>query len=79
MPFGLMNAPISSKARRIILTTYKCKNCLVYLEDVRTFSNNVDDYLRHVDETLATLQEVEVTLKINKCHFFQCRGEFMAT
>lgn len=53
-----------------MLTKYKCKTCLVYLDDV-IFSNYVEDHIRHVDEILTTILEAGVILKIKTCHFFK--------
>lgn len=77
-PFGLTNAPACfQRALDIILTKYKWKTCLVYLDDVIIFSKSVDDHIRHVDEILSTLADAGVTLKINKCHFFQRQVEYL--
>jgi len=78
MPFGLTNAPACfQRALDLILTKYKWKTCLVYLDDVIIFSNNVDDHIKHVDEILQTLADAGITLKINKCFFFQKQVEYL--
>ena len=78
MPFGLTNAPACfQRALDLVLTKYKWKTCLVYLDDVIIYSNNLDDHVRHVDETLTTLADAGITLKINKCHFFQKEVEYL--
>lgn len=72
MTFGLKSAPDRfERTLYIMITKYKCKTCLVYFEDVIMFSLNVEDHMRNVDEILTTLHDAEVTLKLNKCHFFQ--------
>ena len=35
------------------------------------------DHIHHVDEILTTVAEAGVTLKINKCHFFQKEVEYL--
>ena len=45
MPFGLTNAPACfQRALDMILTKYKWKTCLVYIDDVVIYSKNVDDH-----------------------------------
>ena len=71
MPFGLSTAPVSfQRALDMILTQFKWKTCLVYLDDVIIFSNSVEEHIQHVDEILFALSEAGVTLKISKCRFF---------
>ena len=60
-----------------ILTLYKWKTFLVYVDDVIIYSNTLDDHIHHVDEILTTLAEAGVTLKINKFHFFQKEVEYL--
>ena len=56
MPFGLTNAPASfQRALDLILTKFKWKTCLIYLDDIIIFSNSVEDHIRHVDEVLQAL------------------------
>lgn len=40
------------------------------------FSGYLNDHIRHVDEILATLVDGGVKVKINWCHFFQCKVEY---
>ncbi len=78
MPFGLATAPASfQRALDMILTQFKWKTCLVYLDDVIIFSNSVEDHIRHVDEILTALGEAGVTLKISKCRFFTKKVEYL--
>ena len=78
MPFGLTNAPACfQRALDLILTKFKWKTCLVYLDDVIIFSKDVDDHIKHVAEILTALTEAGVTLNINKCFFFQGKVEYL--
>ena len=61
----------------MILTQFKWKTCLVYLDDVIIFSNSVEEHIRHVDEILTALEEAGVTLKISKCRFFTKQVEYL--
>ena len=78
MPFGLTNAPATSqRALDIVLTKFKWKSCLVYIDDIIIFSKTVEDHIRHVDEILTTLTEANITLKISKCRFFSDTVEYL--
>ena len=78
MPFGLTNAPASfQRALDFILTKYKWKTCLVYLDDVIIYSKSVEDHIRHVDEILECLAAAGVTLKMKKCKFFTTTVEYL--
>ncbi len=78
MPFGLTNAPASfQRALDMILTKYKWKQCLIYLDDVIVFSNSIEDHIQHVDDILSCLAHAGVTLKIKKCSFFTTTVEYL--
>ena len=78
MPFGLTNAPATfQRALDIVLTKFKWKSCLVYIDDILIFSKTVEDHIRHVDEILTTLTEANITLKISKCRFFSDTVEYL--
>ena len=49
----------------------------MYVDDVIIYSKTLDDHIHHVDEILTTLTEAGVTLKINKCQFFQKEVEYL--
>ena len=71
MSFGLMNAPATfQRALDIVLSPFKWRTCLIYLDDVIIFSKNYDDHLEHVEQVLSALYEANITLKIKKCVFF---------
>ena len=65
MPFGLTNAPATfQRTLDIVLSSFKWRSCLVYLDDVILFSKDVKTHIRHVDEVLGALQSAGVTLKL---------------
>ena len=71
MPFGLTNAPATfQRTLDIVLSSYKWKSCLVYIDDVIIYSANMEDHLRHIDEVLGALHSAGVSLKLAKCDFF---------
>lgn len=78
MPFGLCNAPATfQRALEIILDHVRWQVCLVYLDDVIVFSENVDDHGRHLDTVLSLLHDACITLRLRKCFFFQPRLEYL--
>lgn len=78
MLFGLTKAlAYFQRAFDLILTIYKWKTCLLYLEDFIIFSNNVEDHIKYDIEILATLADACITLKVSKCHFFQRKVEYL--
>lgn len=78
MPLGLTNAPVCfQRALDFIFIKYNCKIRPVYLDDVCTFSNTVDDHIKHIGEILTTLSHASVMLKINTCHFFRQQLEYL--
>lgn len=71
MPFWMMNAPSSfRRALDKILSRHKWKNFLVYLDDILIFYESMEDPLGNVDSTLSSLQEADISLKIDKCQLF---------
>ena len=71
MPFGLTNAPATfQRTLDILLSRYKWRTCLVYLDDVIIFSNKLDDHLSHVEQILTALSQAGISLKLAKCEFF---------
>ena len=71
MPFGLTNTPATfQRTLDIVLSQFKWKTCLVYLDDVIVFSKNIEDPLVHVGTVLDALRDALITLKLTKCDFF---------
>lgn len=78
MPFGLTNAPANfQRGLDMVLSKYKWKTCLVYIDDVIIYSKSVDEHIVHVDEVLTCLSEAGITLKISKCNFFSDKIEYL--
>lgn len=78
MTFALTNAPDTYQlAINIVLTNFKSKTCLVYMDDVFIYSNSVDEHINHIDEILSTLVDAGVTLRISKCTFSNDKVEYL--
>ena len=72
MPFGrLTNAPATfQRAMDILLSPFRWKSCLVYLDDIIIFSKSWEEHIVHVDEILSVLEKTGVNLMLRKCEFF---------
>lgn len=56
LPFGLKNAPSAfQRMMDSILSAFKWKCCLVYLDDIIVFSSDFDNHIKHLTSILATL------------------------
>ena len=71
MPFILTNAPATfQRTLEILLSPYKWRSCLVYLEDIIIFSKSVEEHFQHVKDILTTFKGAVISLKLKKCSFF---------
>eukprot|EP00171_Calliarthron_tuberculosum_P014377 IDg14377t1 len=62
-----MNSPASfQRALDFILSRYKWKTCLVYLEDAIMFSASVAEHVEHFHVVLNALKAAGISLKIDK-------------
>ena len=78
MPFGLATASATfQRGLDIILSRYKWRTCLVYLDDVIVFSKSVEEHVQHVDEVLSCLKAAGLTLKVSKCKLCTKRVEYL--
>ena len=78
MPFGLCNAPATfQRTLDIILSPYRWRTCLVYLDDIIIFSPNYESHIQHVDEVLSAIQAAGVSLKLRKCKFFSNSVDYL--
>ena len=55
----------------ILLSGNRWKSCLIYLDDIKTFSKDYDTHLRDVDVILPSLHQEGLSLKLNKCKCFR--------
>ena len=78
MPFGLCTAPASfQRTVDIVLSGFRWKSCLVYLDDVIVFSKNFDEHLAHVSEVLTALRDAGFSLNLRKCDFFKQQVDYL--
>ncbi|GBN98978.1 Transposon Ty3-G Gag-Pol polyprotein [Araneus ventricosus] len=77
MPFGLENAPyFFSKLMAQVL-----ENCeaftVPYLDDIAIYSDNWEDHLKHADEVLKRIEDIQLTIKASKCKFAQNHTKYL--
>ena len=78
MPFGLCNAPATfQRTVDMLLSGYRRRTCLVYLEDIIVFSNTAEEHIDHLREVLAVLKEAGFSLKLKKCKFFSKSVDYL--
>ena len=79
MPFGLCNSPATfQRTVDMLLSGYRWRTCLVYLDDIIVFSNTKEDHLTHVREILTILKDAGFSLKLRKCNFFAQSVDYLA-
>ena len=78
MPFGLCNAPATfQRAMDILLAGLSWKICLVYLDDVIVFSASFKEHLKHLELVFSRFVDANLTLKKEKCSFFQTEVKYL--
>ena len=77
MPFGLTNAPaICQKFVNNTLRKYLDRFCVVYLDDILIFSQNMEEHRKHVRIILEALLKGGLYVKGEKCDFFTTSTAF---
>jgi uncharacterized protein YeaO (DUF488 family) len=70
-PFGLTGAPgIFCKALNSTLAEDMWETCMVYVDDVIVWSENVDDHFKDLENIFKKLNSKGFKLKLSKCEFF---------
>ena len=79
MPFGLCNAPATfQRLMQNCLGELNLTYCLIYLDNVITFSTDVDDHLRRVRVIFDRFRAEHLKLKPSKCSLFRDKIVFLA-
>ena len=74
MPFGLKNAPSTfQRLMNNVLSGLNGTRCLVYLDDIVIFADNLLNHNKKLSEILERLKEFNLKVKPSKCEFL--RGE----
>ena len=61
----------------ILLSGYRWKSCLIYLDDIILFSKDYNSHLKDVEVILQALQQEGFSLKLKKCKFFEDSVEYL--
>ena len=78
MPFGLSNAPATfQRFMENVLHEHIAKFCMVYIDDIIIYSKTAEEHAEHIKLVLGALNKHAVKIKLQKCHFYQTRIEFL--
>lgn len=79
MPFGLCNSP--SVFQRFINTIFRrlidVQKVLVYLDDILTATESVDENLAILEDVLQVISKYNLELRLDKCSFLQSSIEYL--
>ena len=79
MPFGLCNTPTTfQRLMQNCLSELNLTYCLIYLDNVITFSTDEDDHLRHMRVIFDRFRAEHLKLKPSKCSLFCDEIVFLA-
>ena len=78
MPFGLCNAPATfQRFMDATMAGLKWKSLMVYMDDIIIFSATFEKHLEDLEEVFLRLQNVKVTLNLEKCAFFRKKIKYL--
>ena len=78
MPFGLCGAPFTfQNMMSVVLKEENWKTCVIYLDDILIYSNNLEDHLHNVRTVLEKIENAGLKLSPKKCHFFTDQVKFL--
>src|SRR5215469_5846557 len=78
MPFGFTNCPaIFQRAMNETLDEDLFLRCLVYIDDICTFSKTFEQHLKDIDYAFSRLEKFNWKLKLKKYKFAQIEVEFL--
>jgi len=78
MPFGLTNAPAAfQRWINRTLQSYIDICCIVYLDDVLIYSDNLEQHQKDVAAIIRAIRQQGMKLKPSKCEFHQRETEYL--
>jgi len=78
MPMGLCNSPAIHQCRiTAALQSHIRKICHIYLDDIITWSDMVEDHIRHVRTVLSDLRAARLYINEKKRNLFQTEVKFL--
>ena len=70
LPFGLCNVPSTfQRVMECVLRGLNWQICLIYTDDIITFSKTFEEHLQHLHLVFSCLRQANIKLKPSKCHF----------
>ena len=78
MPFGLCNAGATfQRLMDVIMSGLNLNICLIYLDDIITFSKTIEEHLERLVRVFDRLRSAGLKLKPEKCTFFRHSVSFL--
>ena len=78
MPFGLCNAPATfQRLMDLVMMGLNFEICLIYLDDIIVFSNDLPTHLERLKKLFERLREANLKIKPSKCHLLQKKVTFL--
>ena len=75
MPFGLCYAPaMFQRLMERCMGDINLRDCLIYFDDIITFSSTFEEHLERLQAVFECLQEHNLKLKPSKCELFKERA-----
>lgn len=72
LPFGLKDAPSCfQRVMNMALTGLIGRAAFVYMDDVVIFGSSWEEHLKNLEDVLARIKSVNLSLKLEKCDFFK--------
>ncbi len=69
-PFGLKSAPSAfQRAMAEALGEYLYVKCVIYIDDLLVFGEDMEEFIQNVEDVLQRLQELNIRVKPSKCTF----------
>jgi hypothetical protein len=78
LSFGLKNSAIAfQKSLQQILSEFCFNNVIVYIDDILILTETFEEHLDLVSKVLKTLRRYDITIKVEKCNFFEEEVSFL--
>jgi Reverse transcriptase (RNA-dependent DNA polymerase) len=61
----------------VILSGVHWQKCLCYLDDIIVFSSSIESHVEDLDKVLSLLWDAGVSLRLDKCHLFRRRVNYL--